>query len=54
MKNEWRNYHQQATPPKLPARTREAIAARNRELQKLAPLLGLKFRPMKTSGALAS
>ncbi len=48
----WRNYHQKATPPKLPARTREAIAARNRAMQSLAPRLGLIFQPMDAAGNL--
>ncbi len=49
----WRNYHRPAVLPILPARTRGNIAARNREMQKIAPLLGLEFRPLNAAGEVA-
>lgn len=50
---QWRNYFLPAQVPRLPLRTREHVAARNRAMQVLAPLLGLRFRPLRASGDVA-
>lgn len=46
----FRNYQLPATIPVYKPRTRDTIAARNREIKKISAVLHLKFAPMDASG----
>lgn len=48
-RNQWHPSHERTTPPPLPNRTREAIAARNRAWGDIAAALGLPAGRMMDS-----
>lgn len=45
-----RNYHAPAVKPPAPARTREAIAARNRAMLEIMPKLGRSYPMLNAQG----